>query len=154
MNVLVVCKKINHQFILFISLLIGILAYEDHLYDFYFYLSAIFIILTSFFILKKNNTQFKFRPVCLVLILFYFLSFIISITYNGDLQGASRLAIIIFVFCVCILGVRIIDDFLYILLFLLLPVLIISYLIQFTSLLSFFWDFLYFRNSSIFFDPN
>lgn len=143
-----------NNFLILCFLILGVLAYEIHLYDFYFLISGLSFAFLIIFFVVKDKKIINFSLFWFIILLFYYLSYFVSILLNNDLMGAFRVVISILVVLICFCIFDYTSLILKNLLFILLPILLITYLIQFTNLVFPFWDFTFYRNSSIFFDPN
>lgn len=139
---------------LYLFLVIGVIAYEVNLYDFYFYVCALSFFCLIVFSMLVGKKYFDISIFWWLLLLFYFISYFISIFYNADSTGLFRIIVSLLVVFVCFYISDYTANILKKLCVILIPVLLVSFLIQFTTVLSNFWDFIYSRNSSIFFDPN
>lgn len=148
-------KGFLNSIFVYLFLVLGIISYEFHIYDYYFIVTGVsFICLILFFLSQSKIEKTKIKPIWVFFLFFYFFSYIISIIYNLDYMGFLRICVTIFVVYMCISCAKYIDDFLRLLWFFLIPVLLIAILIQFTPVLNNFWEKVFLRNASIFFDPN
>lgn len=153
MNVKIKQNYLKSLFLLIICV-IGVIAYEIHLYGFYFIISFFSFFILSLFVLFIKNEKIKLNMVWIFILFFYILAYLISIIYNLDVLGLVRLLISFIVCLACMFFVKYIDEMFKLLTVVLFPIAIASLLIQFTNILSPIWDLTFGRNSSIFFDPN
>ena len=154
MNVYMRNNSILYSLMILIVILVGVLAYESHFYSQYFMISAFFVIILSMYIASNKMVTVKIEKKWLVVFILYFVSYITSIIYNTDFLGFIRLIVTILIMVIYFFSIKYIDSILEKLLFILIPTIAISFLIQFTSILNPVWNFVDSRNSTIFFDPN
>lgn len=133
--------------------LFGILAYEIHVYSYYFYLSFLaflFFILGAFL---KGAKKFEINKSLFLLIFVYILSLLLSIAYTKDGIGLARTFLILITIYVCFNSTDLIYRCLKVFLYFAYFIGMVSFLVQ-LDLISSIWSRVADRNASIFFDPN
>lgn len=155
MSLIVLSKENISRLSIFLSIIFGLIAYENNFYSLGLY--NLLIVIQLFFVLLaisiRNNLNISIDKYCFIFLLFYYFSFIVSIFFNLDLLSLFRFIIfpLVFIVAIYISG----DYYFYFKYFILLNLIpaFLNFIIFFNNGFL-YWDLKYGRGTSIYFDPN
>lgn len=155
MNLTLLSKDKFSYILIFISIILGLIAYEINLYylNFYNFLLTLqlLLLLTSLFVKKYINLDID--KYLFIYLLFYYFSFLISIVVNLDFLSLFRFIIFPFVFVVSIYISDKLNFYFKSFIFINILPALLNFLVFFNGAFL-LWDLKYGRGTSIYFDPN